>query len=97
MTAHAHLRIALPPEVAVSQRIGFLRRKSAITISRQFESKERNLTGEHIWVRGYVVSPIGVELANPCVCPQDDKGPDREKVLGSPAYGICVTNPGDRL
>jgi putative transposase len=59
---HVHMCIEIPPKYSVASIIGFLKGKSAITIARQFGGRERNLTGEHFWTRGYAVSTVGFEL-----------------------------------
>jgi putative transposase len=53
--------IAIPPKHPVASVIGFLKGKSAIAVAR-LSGKERNFTGEHLWARGYAVSPVGFEL-----------------------------------
>ena len=70
--------IAIPPKVAVAQVIGFLKGKSAIAIARQFGGKERNVTGEHFWARGYAGSTVGFELEQirAYIRKQDDEDPD---------------------
>ncbi len=62
MSDHVHMCIAIPPKHAVASVIGFLKGKSAIAIARQLCGKERNLTGEHLWARGYAVSTVGFEI-----------------------------------
>jgi len=62
MPDHVHVCIAIPPKYAVASVIGFLKGKSVIAIARQLCGKERNLTGEHLWARGYVVSTVGFEI-----------------------------------
>jgi putative transposase len=62
MPDHVHMCIEIPPKHAVASVIGFLKGKSAITIARQFQGKQRDFTGEHFWARGYAVSTIGFEL-----------------------------------
>ena len=62
MADHVHMCIEIPPKVAVSSVIGFLKGKSAIAIARQFGGKSRNFQGEHFWARGYAVSTVGFEL-----------------------------------
>ena len=59
---HVHMCIEIPPKYAVASVIGFLKGKSAIAIARQFGGRERNVTGEHFWARGYAVSTVGFEL-----------------------------------
>jgi putative transposase len=58
---HVHMCIEIPPKVAVSSIIGFIKGKSAIWAARR-TGKERNFTGEHFWARGYAVSTVGFEL-----------------------------------
>ena len=59
---HVHMCISIPPKYAVSEVIGYLKGKSAISISRQFGGKKRNFSGERFWARGYAVSTVGFEL-----------------------------------
>ena len=56
-----HLCIAIPPKHAMASVIGFLKGKSAIAVARLW-GREQNLTGEHLWARGYAVSTVGFEL-----------------------------------
>ena len=58
---HVHICIAIPPKHPVASVIGFLKGKSAIAIARLC-GKERNLSGEQFWARGYAVSTVGFEL-----------------------------------
>lgn len=53
--------IEIPPKHAVSSIVGFIKGKSAIAVAR-LGGKERNLTGEHFWAKGYCVSTAGFEL-----------------------------------
>lgn len=62
MPDHVHMCIAIPPKYAVASVIGFIKGKSALAIARQFQGRERNVTGEHFWARGYAVSTVGFEL-----------------------------------
>ncbi len=32
-----------------------------ISIARRFKGRQRNLTGEHFWARGYFVSTVGLD------------------------------------
>ncbi len=58
---HVHMCIEIPPKVAVSSIVGFIKGKSAIWAARR-SGKEKNFTGEHFWARGYAVSTVGFEL-----------------------------------
>jgi putative transposase len=52
---------SIPPKYAVSNVVGYIKGKSAITIARGFGGRERNFTGEMFWARGYFVSTVGIE------------------------------------
>ena len=43
----------------MSNVVGYIKGKSAITIARQFGGRARNFTGEVFWARGYFVSTVG--------------------------------------
>jgi putative transposase len=53
--------ISIPPKYAVSNVVGYMKGKSAITIARKFGGRERNFTGEVFWARGYFVSTVGLD------------------------------------
>ena len=55
------MMIQIPPKMAVSEVIGYLKGKSAITVARQFGGRQRKFNGEKLWARGYVVSTVGFE------------------------------------
>jgi putative transposase len=55
MPDHVHMCISIPPKYAVSNVVGYMKGKSAITIARKFGGRQRNFTGEVFWARGYFV------------------------------------------
>ena len=59
MPDHVHMCLSIPPKYAVSNVVGYMKGKSAITIARKFGGRERNFTGEVFWARGYFVSTVG--------------------------------------
>ena len=59
MVDHVHMMLSIPPKLAVSHVVGYLKGKSAIHIARTFEGKQRNYVGHHFWARGYFVSSVG--------------------------------------
>jgi putative transposase len=59
---HVHMLICIPPKYSVSEVIGYIKGKSAISVARQFGGRRRNFSGEKFWARGYAVSTIGFEL-----------------------------------
>ena len=58
---HVHMLVSIPPKYAVSNVVGYMKGKSAITIARKFGGRERNFTGEVFWARGYYVSTGGLD------------------------------------
>ena len=53
--------ISIPPKYAVSNVVGHMKGKSAITIARKFGGRQRNFTGEVFWARGYFVSTVRLD------------------------------------
>ena len=58
MSDHVHMCISIPPKFAVSNVVGFIKGKSAISVARNFRGRRRNFTGESFWARGYFVSTV---------------------------------------
>ena len=56
---HVHMLVSIPPKLAVSQVVGYIKGKSAIYIAKTYRQKSRNFVGEHFWARGYFVSTVG--------------------------------------
>ena len=46
MADHVHMCISIPPKYAVSNVMGYIKGKSAITIARRFGGRVKNFTGE---------------------------------------------------
>ena len=61
MSDDVHMCISIPPKYAVSNVVGYVKGKSAITIARKFGGRTRNFTGEVSWARGYFVSTVGLD------------------------------------
>ena len=58
---HVHICISIPPKYAVSNVVGYIKGKSAISIARNFMGRKRNFAGENFWARGYFVSTVGTD------------------------------------
>ena len=58
---HVHMCISIPPKYAVSNVIGYIKGKSAISIARNLMGLKRNFTGQQFWACGYLVSTIGLD------------------------------------
>lgn len=60
---HVHMLLSISPKYAVSRVGGFLKGTSAIHIARTSLGRRRHGTGQHLWARGYYVSPVGRDEA----------------------------------
>ena len=49
----------MPPKLAVSSVVGYIKGKSAIHVARHFLRRERNYAGQRIWARGFFVDTVG--------------------------------------
>ena len=58
---HIHMCVSIPPKYAVSNVIGYIKGKSAVSIARNFTARKRNFAGESFWARGYYVSTVGLD------------------------------------
>ena len=63
MPDHVHMLISIPPKYSVSQVMGYIKGKSAISIARTFMGRGRNFAGYSFWARGYFVSTVGRDEA----------------------------------
>jgi putative transposase len=61
MVDHVHMCLSIPPKYSVSNVVGYIKGKSAISIARHFGGRQRNFTGEVFWARGYFVSTVGLD------------------------------------
>ena len=59
MPDHVHMLINVPPKLAVSRVVGYIKGKSAIHVARHFLRRERNYAGQRIWARGFFVDTVG--------------------------------------
>ncbi len=58
---HVHLVVSIPPKVAVSRVVGFVKGKSAISVFDRFPKMRQRYWGRHFWARGYCVSTVGLD------------------------------------
>lgn len=63
MPDHVHMMLRIPPKLAVSQVVGYIKGKSAIHLARVYAERKRNFVGQHFWARGYFVSTVGRDEA----------------------------------
>jgi len=60
---HVHMLIAILPQYAVSQVIGYIKGTSAMHLARGYGENQRDFVGQHFWARGYFVSTVGRDEA----------------------------------
>ena len=60
MVDHVRMCLSILPKYSVSNVVGYIEGKSAISIARHF-GRQRNFTGEVFWARGYFVSTVGLD------------------------------------
>ncbi|MCD9008209.1 IS200/IS605 family transposase [Luteimonas sp. XNQY3] len=63
MPDHVHMMLRIPPKLAVSQVVGYIKGKSAIHLAWVYAERKRNFVGQHFWARGYFVSTVGRDEA----------------------------------
>jgi len=56
-----HMSLSNSPKLVVSNVVGFIKGKSAISIARTFKAKQINSNGEAFWARGCFVSTAGLD------------------------------------
>jgi len=56
---HVHLCVKIPPKMAVSEFMGYLKGKSALMIFDRHPEFKQKQSGRHFWARGYYVDTVG--------------------------------------
>ena len=56
---HVHMLVSIPPKVAVSSFMGYLKGKSSLMIYEQFGNLKFKYKGREFWCRGYYVDTVG--------------------------------------
>lgn len=72
-----HMLIAIPPQSAVAQVMGFEKGKRAMPIARSRGVRQHNYVGQHFWARGYWVSTVGRDEAAIRVCIAEQEKEDQ--------------------
>ena len=59
---HVHAVLSIPPKIAVSEFVGFLKGKLAIKVMKSYPQLRRKpYWGNHFWARGYFISTVGID------------------------------------
>ena len=75
MRDHVHMLLGVPPKLAVSSVVGYLKGKSAIHVARHFLKRGRNYAGRRLWARGFFVDTVGSneEVIRNCIREQESE------------------------
>ena len=60
MTNHVHLMLSIPPRIAVSDFMGYLKGKSALMMFDKHANLKYKFGNRHFWSEGYYVSTVGL-------------------------------------
>ena len=60
---HIHMLLSIPPNLRVSDVMGYLKGKSALIIFERYSNLKYKYGNRHFWCRGYYVSTIGANKA----------------------------------
>ncbi len=62
MEDHVHMVVIVPPKLSLSEMMGMLKGKTAISLFKSFPKfKEKPYWGNHFWSRGYCVTTLGLD------------------------------------
>ena len=56
---HIHMLVSIPPNLSVSQFMGYLKGKSSLMIFDRHAKLKYKYGNRHLWCRGYFVSTVG--------------------------------------
>lgn len=60
MVDHVHMLVTIPPKIAVSSFMGYLKGKSALMIFDKHANLKYKYGNRHFWAEGYYVSTVGL-------------------------------------
>ena len=63
MTDHVHMLVLIPPKIAVSSFMGYLKGKSALMMFDKHANLKYKFGNRHFWSEGYYVSTVGLNEA----------------------------------
>ena len=78
---HVHLFVSVPPHLAISKLVQYLKGKSSYKMLLENKQLSREFWGRHVWGRGYFVSTSGNitdEMIMEYITNQDDEKKDED-------------------
>ena len=70
---HVHMLVEIPPNIAVSSFVGYLKGKSTLMIFERHANLKYKYGSRHFWCRGYYVDTVGKCKENTRVYPKSIK------------------------
>ncbi len=61
MKDHIHMLITIPPKLAVSSFMGYLKGKSSLMIFKRHSNLKYKYGNRNFWAKGYFVSTVGLK------------------------------------
>ena len=86
---HVHMVISIPPRISISEMVGILKGKTAITLFKtKTDLRQKPYWGNHFWSRGYCVTTVGIdeEKIRRYVKYQEDR--EKQEEDNSREYGL---------
>ena len=62
---HIHMLLEIPPKIAVSSFVGYLKGKSSLMIYEQFSNLKYKYRNREFWCRVYYVDTVGKNVKTP--------------------------------
>ena len=56
---HVHMLISMPPSMALSKLVQYIKGKSSRKLFQEFELLRKRYRGQHLWARGYFAVTVG--------------------------------------
>ena len=78
---HVHLFVSVPPHLAISKLVKYLKGKSSYKLLQENKSLSKTFWGRHLWARGYFVATSGTitdEVVMEYIENQDKEKPDSD-------------------
>ena len=60
MPDHVHILVSIPPKIAISSFMGYLKGKSALMMFEKHGNLKYKFGNRHFWSEGYYVSTVGL-------------------------------------
>ena len=60
MPDHVHILVSIPPKIAISSFMGYLKRKSVLMMFERHGNLKYKFGNRHFWAEGYSVSTVGL-------------------------------------